>query len=118
VSAVGFHQPVEPVAGALNTVKGGSTVPLKFNVYDASGVEVTNPANIVNARFVMTRIACEAGEPEETVDAVTTGGTQLRYDATARQFIQNWQTPKTPGACYLVKVTGDGLLISARFKLK
>jgi len=117
-SGVGFHQPVEPVAGALNAVKGGSTVPLKFNVYNASGVEITNPANIVNPGFVMTRIACETGEPEETVNAESTGGTQLRYDTTARQFVQNWKTPKTPGACYLVKVTGDGLLISARFKLK
>jgi hypothetical protein len=118
LSAVGFHQPVEPVAGALNTVKGGSTVALKFNVYDASGVEVTNPANIVNPGFVMTRIACETGEPEDTVEAQTTGGTELRYDTTARQFVQNWKTPRTPGACYLVKVTGDGLLISARFKTK
>jgi hypothetical protein len=115
---VGFHQPVEPVAGALNTAKGGSTVPLKFNVYDAAGAEITSPSGIGNPKFLMSRFACDTGELEDEVPATATGGTALRYDPTARQFIQNWKTPKTPGACYLVKVTGDGLLINARFKLK
>ena len=115
---VGFHQPVEPVAGALNTAKAGSTVALKFNVYDAAGVEVTSPSGIVNPKFLMTRFVCDTGDLEDEVPAATTGETALRYDTTARQFIQNWKTPKTPGACYLVKVSGDGVLLNARFKLK
>ena len=50
---------------------------------------------------------------------VTTGGTSLRYDGTAGQFIQNWQTPKTAGSCYIVTMTtDDGSSISANFKLK
>jgi CO dehydrogenase/acetyl-CoA synthase gamma subunit (corrinoid Fe-S protein) len=54
---------------------------------------------------------------EDPVDFTTSGNTSLRYDTTEGRFIQNWKTPKTPG-CYLVKVTGDGLLINARFKLR
>jgi hypothetical protein len=112
---VGFHQPVEPVAGALNTAKGGSTVPLKFNVYGTDGVEITNPAHLANVAFLVSRIACETGEFEDPVPFQTTGATELRYTGDA--FHQNWKTPKVPG-CYLVKVTADGLLLSARFKLK
>ena len=32
VVRTGFYSPVNPIAGVLNTAKGGSTVPLKFNV--------------------------------------------------------------------------------------
>ena len=49
----------------------------------------------------------------------TSGGTTLRYDATAGQFIQNWQTPKKAGACYQVTMTSaDGSDLHALFKLK
>ena len=48
-----------------------------------------------------------------------TGGTTLRYDTTAGQFIQNWQTPKAAGLCYLAVVTtSDGSTVSAYFKTK
>jgi hypothetical protein len=53
LAGVGFHIPLEPVAGALNTAKGGTTVPLKFNVYDDGGVEITNPADIANPNFLV-----------------------------------------------------------------
>jgi hypothetical protein len=50
---------------------------------------------------------------------VSTGGTSLRYDSTAGQFIQNWQTPKKPGTCYTTTMTTqDGSTISANFILK
>jgi hypothetical protein len=117
LEAVGFHQPIEPVAGALNTVKGGSTVPLKFNVYAAGHVEITDPAGIRNLAFHVSRVVCETGGHEDDVPVQTSGGTQLRYGD--GHFTQNWKTPSnTPGACYLAKVTGDGLLLSARFKVK
>ena len=118
LKADGFHQPIEPVAGAVNTAKGGSTVPLKFNVFNEAGVEITNPSHIENLDFLVSRITCDTGAHEDAIPFETTGATSVRYDATGRQFVQNWQTPKTPRVCYLVKVTGDGLLLSARFKLR
>ena len=49
----------------------------------------------------------------------TTGGTSLRYDAAAAQFIFNWQTPKQAATCWRVDVTfTDGTAKSASFKLK
>jgi hypothetical protein len=37
----------------------------------------------------------------------------------AGQLVQNWQTPRSPGACYKATVTfQDGSSISAAFKLK
>jgi hypothetical protein len=117
VAGVGFHRPIDPVAGVLNTVKGGSTVSLKFNVYGDAGAEITSVEGISNLAFKISTVPCEVGAPEEWVDIVTTGGTALRYDATAGQFVQNWKTPTATG-CYFVKVTGDGLLLSARFKVR
>jgi len=40
----GFYQPVD-MGGVVNTVKGGSTVPLKFNIY-AGGVERTSVSDV------------------------------------------------------------------------
>ena len=56
---------------------------------------------------------------DAAVEFTTTGGTQLRYDGAAGQFIQNWQTPKTTGKCYVVQLTAkDGSTIAAHFKTK
>ena len=49
----GFYQPVD-MGGVWNTVKGGSTVPLKFEVFAAN--ELTD-VSVVD-RFAVTRISC------------------------------------------------------------
>ena len=112
----GFHQPVD-MGGVFNLVKGGATVPLKFEVF-AGGTELTDVA--VVDRFTVTPIACPSGFlTVDEVEFTTTGGTALRYDSKAGQFIQNWKTPKYPGACYRVTMRTDvGTSISADFKLK
>lgn len=115
LTTTGFRAPINPVAGDRNLVKGGSTVPLKFNVRDANGAEITTSAGIANLAFLVTRVWCDANAEEVPVPFVTTGGTSLRY--AGGFFIQNWKTPTAPG-CYFVRVTGDGLLLSAVFKVK
>ena len=117
LAGVGFHAPIDPVGGALNSVKGGSTVPLKFNVFGDTGAEITHPESIDNLAFTVSLVQCEFGVPEESVEFMATGGTALRYDTTAGHFVQNWKTPTAVG-CYYVRVTGDGLLLSARFKVR
>ncbi|GAB2766247.1 hypothetical protein GCM10027039_29050 [Terrabacter koreensis] len=112
-----FYQPAD-MGGVWNTVKGGSTVPLKFEVF-AGSRELTDPA--VVDKFVVNKVSCSTTTAsEDAVELVTTGATNLRYDPTAGQFIQNWQTPKAPGACYSVTVTTDDGSTSkpAIFKLK
>jgi hypothetical protein len=113
----GFYKPVD--MGLLNTVKAGSTVPLKFEVF-LNGVERTDTAAVVG--FSAKAISCgtKADLGEAPVEVLTTGGTALRYDTTGGQFIQNWQTSKqNPGSCYTVTMkTIDGGTITADFKLK
>jgi hypothetical protein len=111
----GFLQPVNPAA--LNTVKGGSTVPLKWTVRTPSGGEIS-ALSIVN-RFVLTQVLCGSlTTVVDEVDFTTTGGTELRYSG--GQFIQNWQTPKKPGTCYRTEVVFVGGLqrLGATFQLK
>jgi hypothetical protein len=110
----GFYQPVD-MNGVYNVVKGGSTVPLKFEVF--AGDELTLTSFIKS--FVQTRVACDGTAATDEVEVTTTGGTSLRYDPVAGQFIQNWQTPKLPGTCYKVTMTTlDGSSLVAFFRLK
>jgi hypothetical protein len=112
----GFYQPVD-MNGVWNTVKGGSTVPLKFEVFSGS-TELTNTSSVKS--FTQKTVACPgASAATDEIEIVSTGGTSLRYDSTAGQFIQNWQTPKKPGTCYTTTMTTqDGSTISANFILK
>jgi hypothetical protein len=111
----GFYSPVD-MNGVYNVVRGGSTVPLKFEVF-AGTTELTD-ISVVQS-FVQTRIVCDGSLPVDDIEFTTTGATTLRYDATAGQFIQNWQTPRLPGQCYRVTMTtDDGSSLVAFFKLK
>jgi hypothetical protein len=111
----GFYQPVD-MSGVFNTVKNGSTVPLKFEIFagttelmDISAVDTLN----------VNRVACATGAVEDAIELTATGGTSLRYDATGGQFIYNWKTPTTAGLCYQVTLkTDDGSTLTAFFKLK
>jgi len=126
----GFYQPVgvqntyfilAPMAGITwNAVKGGQTVPLKFNVF-AGPAEQTTVSAI--AGFSAQEVNCVYdGTTTDDVDFVTTGGTELRYTGTPGvdgQFIQNWQTPKTANKCYrTVMTTVDGSRLVSFFRTK
>jgi hypothetical protein len=105
--------------GTWNTVKGGSTVPLKFNVF-AGTVEKTSLADIKGLTAQKLNACSTSGTADlDPVDFTTTETTSLRYDTTAKQWIQNWKTPKvTSESCYRATVTfADGSSISAFFRL-
>lgn len=112
----GFARPVD-MGSIINTVKGGSTVPLKFEVFQGDR-ELSDPASTVRT-FDVHRIECASGQPEDPVTGTTSGNTALRYDAASGQFVQNWKVPNTPGGCYAATVvTLDGSAITATFKVK
>src|SRR5215211_2848753 len=110
----GFYQPID---------KNGLTVPVKFELFQSvSGTELTSTSAVTSIKS--NAISCSAltGEPEDAIETVATGGTSLRYDATAGQFIYNWTTPKGTnqvGKCYSLTMTAaDSSTITAYFKLK
>jgi hypothetical protein len=113
----GFYQPVDMLPlGVVNTVKGGSTVPLKFEVF-AGSTELTS-VDVVKT-FTVQQVGCGFTGTEDPIELYSTGGTSLRYDSTGGQFIQNWQTPKAAGKCYtVILTTDDGSMITALFKTK
>jgi hypothetical protein len=135
----GFHQPVGAInsivlsPGALlptgngslwHMIKGGNTVPLKFNVFTAEGGTELTTTSAAIASFQAWRLSsCVGGTEGDALETaeLSTGSTVLRYDATGGQFIQNWQTPKVTGAdlCYRATVTTkDGSTITAFFKVR
>ena len=118
----GFYQPVDMIpVGVLNTVKGGSTVPMKFNIYAGTPGPSTERKNVSDVlSFQFQEFTCgSTGTFESPIEVTTTGGTMLRYDTTGGQFIENWQTPKPPNKCYQVRMTAiDGSHIDAYFKTK
>jgi ABC-type transport system substrate-binding protein len=111
----GFYHPVD-MNGIYNLVKGGSTVPLKFEIF-AGATELTDPVQVRSLTYAET--SCSANAITDEIELTVTGGTSLRYDTASGQFIYNWKTPKTPGKCYRVTViTLDGSTLVAYFKLR
>ena len=112
----GFYQPVD-MGGVYNTVKAGSTVPLKFELFKGA-TELTDATAIKSLQA--QRVTCGVGTPEDLIEELAaTGGTSLRYDSTGGQYIYNWKTPTTAGTCHKVTVTAqDGSTITANFKMK
>jgi hypothetical protein len=118
----GFYQPVEmtphgttPVV--LNLVKNGSTVPLKFEVFnlDDDGNVTSEVTSIAGVGIRVDQIACGTGvveDPDILVTSTSVAG--LRYDTTDGQFIFNWKVPGKPvGRCFHVwVVTGDAAPMS------
>ena len=99
----GYYQPVDMPTGGMvwNTIKGGQTVPLKFQIFVGS-VERTDVGAV--KAFTATPTSCGTPGTEDLVEITTTGNTELRYSG--GQFIQNWQTPN--GGQHLLPDDHDG----------
>jgi hypothetical protein len=118
----GFYPPVDmrdsnndnPV---VNVVKAGSTVPIKFEVFKGDK-ELTDTSSVKD--LSATPIECGTGSTDR-IEVTATGGTALRYDADAGQFVSNWKTPRDKvGSCYkLTMTTKDEVSsLSAIFRLR
>ncbi|MFF1384385.1 PxKF domain-containing protein [Arthrobacter sp. NPDC058288] len=110
----GFYQPID-MGGVFNTVKAGSTVPAKFELF-AGSTELTDTSIV---KMGVRQIACSPLAIQDSIEITATGNTSLRYDSTGGQYIYNWKTPNQPGSCFqLSMVASDGSHIDANFKLK
>lgn len=101
-TADGYFQPVD-TGGTLNTVKGGSVIPLKFIVHDGEAL-MTDPTKVT---FVVDQINCAATSTviADAIEYTVAGSTSLRWDGT--QFIQNWRIPTGRDKCYRVTHTAN-----------
>ena len=117
----GFYQPVDmstSIQLVYNTVKGGSTVPLKFELF-AGLTELTDTAWV--DKLVGGLVACNTNAVNDDIELTVPGSTSLRYDTVAGQFIYNWKTPTNlTGKCYSVTaLLKDGSSVQvAYFKFK
>jgi hypothetical protein len=102
-------------AVSVNTIKGGNTVPLKFEVFDGTTELKTTAA--VGATFTVAKVTCDTGAPTDAIEVfATTGQTEFRFDTTGDQFIQNWKTPTGSGCYKATMTTVDGQSLTALFK--
>jgi len=115
VALDGLSQPAEG-EGVWNSVKAGSNVPVKFEVF-SGGTELTSTSAVKDVSVLV--VSCSTGAPTGAGELAVEGN-ELRYDTAAGQFIENWKTPKgAAGACYQVVVrTQVGTTLGAFFQLQ
>ena len=97
----------------------GRTVPVKWQLVDGNGAYLSSLSTF---RSIGSYVAsCDAGAAlDEIEELAATGGTALRYDSTANQFIYNWATASSwKGKCRrLVLELADGQKKEAMFRFK
>lgn len=111
----GFFQPIEN-PGALNVVKAGSAVPVKFSLHGDFGLSILAPGYPRSET-----VACDVTTSVNGVDeTATAGGSSLAYDASLDQYKYVWKTEKAwVGTCrQLVVKLSDGTFHWANFMLK
>lgn len=111
----GFLQPINDTAHTTycgnpcvaSIFKGGSTVPVKFQLKDANGVVVQSaslPVWLTPVKGGFTSAAID----ESTFSDLATSGTTYRFDSTGPQYIYNWGTKGfTTGFFWRIGVTLD-----------
>jgi Tol biopolymer transport system component len=102
---------------ALNTVKAGSVVPIKFSLGVDAGLDI-----FADDFPASRRIDCGTDEPLEPLTVEGPGRTQLSYNASTNQYLLNWKTDSkwaTTSPCRELVVTlKDGQMAHAFFKFK
>jgi len=99
--AGGFGPPIANPP-ATNTAKGGSTVPVKWQLPDGQGGYISNLGVVTSLAIQEVQCANLSNTLTNEVLASTSGNSGLRYDAIASQFIYNWKTDRSmAGKCYV-----------------
>jgi hypothetical protein len=112
----GFQPPVNGSAGAVNVVKAGKVVPLKWLLADAAGAPVTTLGS-VQVSSVSHSCTATAGGVQDPVDETPVGGSGLQNFGDG-SYQYNWRTPTSYAAsCRIVRLDlGDDLLRTVEFR--
>jgi PKD repeat protein/lysophospholipase L1-like esterase len=99
----GFQSPVEP-APALNAMKAGRAVPLKFSLGGDYGLDV-----LATGSPSSQRVECQTGTgTNEVAETTMAGQSSLSYDAASDTYTYVWKTESAwAGQCRQLTVTFD-----------
>lgn len=114
----GFYMPVR-MGGIVNKVKGGSTVPIRFEMFSGP-TELTKVSAIKQISADPVTCTNTSGPTNEINDSeLDLSPASLTYDSKSGRYVYKWRTPDEKGTCYVVTLTGqDGSKLSANFKLR
>ncbi|PYV53871.1 MAG: hypothetical protein DMG91_16075 [Acidobacteria bacterium] len=122
---IGFLDPVQNAA--INVVKGGQAIPLKFQVLNSNGQPLTNlslcttgscPTPSITIRFGPSSCTVDTDITDISGDLAATAGNAGLQNLGNGNYQYVWKTPNVKG-CYFARVSlNDGIAHDALFKLK
>ena len=114
---VGFLQPIDNLP-TLNSAKAGQTIPIKWQLKDASGNLISDLGSLAQNGLTSGGVQCGSAPVDVVEELSAPGSTVFRFDGT--QFIYNWQTTKSwAGSCRTLQVRlSDGTSYYAQFTFK
>ena len=116
---LGFDRPLENWPFS-NSVKAGSTVPIKWQLKDGNGAFISDLSTMKTVQF--SPVACDSLDMDynNPIAAIASGASGLQYDNVTHEFTFAWKTAKSSSyTCVLLVLSlSDGQKHFARFALK